>query len=253
MKNYKMTVAYDGTRYKGWQVLRDTDATIQGKLQKVLESLAGHPVEVIGSGRTDAGVHAREQVANFHMEWEGKPSDLREAINGFLPEDIAVNTLEEVDDRFHSRFCATSKTYRYRIHTDLASNVFERKYVYHYTDMPLDVEAMKRAAQRLVGTHDFASFCGNRRMKKSTVRTILSIDVTQRGGEVWMDYTGDGFLQNMVRIMTGTLIEVGTHRREAESVEDILAARDRSAAGYTAPPQGLTLMKVNYGEMDRLQ
>lgn len=253
MKNYRITVAYDGTRYKGWQVLKNQDATIQGKLQSVLESLAEEPVDVIGSGRTDAGVHAQAQIANFHMRWEDTPEALMNAINGYLPEDIAVAAIEEVEERFHSRYAATAKTYRYRIRTAPFPNVFERKYVYHYTDMPLDIAAMRYAAAQLVGTHDFASFCGNRKMKKSTVRTIYEIAITQEDGEIRIDYTGNGFLQNMVRILTGTLIEVGTHRREPESMTDILDARQRSAAGYTAPPQGLILMKVYYGKMDGIQ
>lgn len=246
MKNYKITLQYDGTRYRGWQVQKSTDATIQGKLQAVLESLAGHPVEVIGSGRTDAGVHASGQVANFHMDEQFGAQEIFAHLNRYLPEDIAVTEIEEVEDRFHSRFQAVSKTYCYRIHTSQIPNVFERKYVYTYTE-PLDVERMRRAAQRLTGTHDFASFCGNKHMKKSTVRTIMDISFVQKDGELEIQYTGDGFLQNMVRILTGTLIEVGSGRREPESMGEILAAKNREAAGYTAPPQGLRLEKVNYG------
>lgn len=171
MKNYKITVSYDGTRYKGWQVLKSTDATIQGKLQMVLSALAGHPVEVIGSGRTDAGVHAIGQVANFHLDEHFSAEEIFEDLNRHLPEDIAVTKIKEVDDRFHSRYQAVEKTYRYRIRTSPVPNVFERKFLYQY-GQTLDVDKMKKAAQALVGTHDFASFCGNRHMKKSTVRTI---------------------------------------------------------------------------------
>lgn len=249
MKNYRMIVQYDGGRYRGWQVQRTTDMTIQGKLENVLGSLAGHPVEVIGSGRTDAGVHAAGQVANFHMEEGYSPEELLEYLNRFLPEDIAVTELSEAAARFHSRYHAVSKTYCYRIHTSTAPNVFERRYVYTYTE-PLDMDAMERAAALLVGTHDYTSFCGNRHMKKSAVRTIWDIAVHRTDSEIRICYTGDGFLQNMVRIMTGTLIEVGSGRRDADSMPAVLAAKNREAAGYTAPPQGLRLEKVVYGTVD---
>ena len=238
MKNYKITVSYDGTRYKGWQVLKSTDATIQGKLQMVLSALAGHPVEVIGSGRTDAGVHASGQTASVVLPG-----------NRHLPEDIAVTKIKEVDDRFHSRYQAVEKTYRYRIRTSPVPNVFERKFLYQY-GQTLDVDKMKKAAQALVGTHDFASFCGNRHMKKSTVRTIFSIDLVERDGEIEILYCGNGFLQNMVRILTGTLIEVGRGERAPESMPALLKAKERKQAGYTAPPQGLRLEKVTYETMD---
>lgn len=172
-----------------------------------------------------------------------------ETLNRYLPEDIAVTEIVEVEERFHSRYHATSKTYCYRIHTSTVPNVFERKYVYTYTDA-LDVGKMQQAASFLMGTHDFASFCGNRHMKKSTVRTIIDIQFRRMEHELAIYYTGDGFLQNMVRILTGTLIEVGSGRRDPESMKDILAAKDREAAGYTAPPQGLRLEKVTYGTVD---
>lgn len=245
MKNYKITVQYDGTRYKGWQVQKATEATIQGKLQNVLSKLAGHPVEVIGSGRTDAGVHAAGQVANFHMDEHFSVEEICDNLNEFLPEDIAITEIAEVDNRFHSRYNAVSKTYSYRIRTSPVADVFERRFVYHY-GKPLDVGRMKAAAERLKGTHDFASFCGNKKMKKSTVRTIMDITFAEKEGEIEIRYTGDGFLQNMIRILTGTLIEVGRGERVIESMTAILAAKNREAAGYTAPPQGLRLEKVEY-------
>jgi tRNA pseudouridine38-40 synthase len=248
MKNYKITVAYDGTRYKGWQIQKNTDMTIQGKLTGVLELLAGHPVEVVGSGRTDAGVHAAGQVANFHIEEHFGKEEIFEALNRYLPEDIAVTAIEEVDVRFHSRYQAQAKTYSYRIRTSPVGDVFARRFVYRY-GQPLDVARMREAAEQLLGTHDFASFCGNKRMKKSTVRTITGIRITEQDGEIRLDYTGDGFLQNMVRILTGTLIEVGRGERAPQSMKEILAAKDREAAGYTAPPQGLRLESVTYGKM----
>lgn len=253
MANYRMVVQYDGTNYKGWQVQNSTSDTIQGKLQNILSILAGSPVEVIGSGRTDAGVHALGQVANFHIDLENEisASDLMTYINEHLPEDIAVTALTQEDERFHARYSEKGKTYRYRIHVSPIANVFEKRFIYSYTDMPLDTAAMRKAAALLVGKHDYKSFCGNRHMKKSTVRTITSIDikeVTDDNGlrEVDIYYSGDGFLQNMIRILTGTLIEVGTGRRAPESMSDLLEAKNREAAGYTAPPQGLCLMEVYY-------
>lgn len=253
MANYRMLIQYDGTNYKGWQVQNSTNNTIQGKLQNILSILAGSPVEVIGSGRTDAGVHALGQVANFHIDMpdEMSTTDLINYINEHLPEDIAVTSLVPADERFHARYSEKGKTYRYRIHVSPIANVFEKRFIYTYTDMPLDTFAMRKAAALLTGKHDYKSFCGNSHMKKSTVRTITSIDikeVTDDNGlrEVDIFYSADGFLQNMIRILTGTLIEVGTGRRAPESMNDLLKAKDRKAAGYTAPPQGLCLMEVYY-------
>lgn len=245
MKNYRITVSYDGTRYKGWQVQKSTDDTIQGKLQKVIESICSHPVEVIGSGRTDAGVHARGQVANFHMDGDMGDRELLDRINHYLPGDIAVTSLAQVDDRFHSRYNAKSKTYVYRINTSQMSNVFEHRFVYEY-GQALDESRMREAAGLLLGTHDFKSFCGNKKMKKSTVRTIYAIAIDRIGDEIKISYTGDGFLQNMIRILTGTLIEVGRGDKRPEDVTEILNAKDREVAGYTAPPQGLILEEVQY-------
>ncbi len=245
MKNYKIQIQYDGSKYKGWQVQKSTPETIQGKLQQILSRLSGEKVEIIGSGRTDAGVHAIGQIANFHITLPAEMSDheLLLYLNRYLPEDIAVTDLQQVDDRFHARFSAKEKTYRYRIHVSPIAEVFAKKYVY--------TEAMKQATSLLIGKHDFKSFCGNKHMKKSTVRTIFDIQISeirdQHGlKEIDIDYRGDGFLQNMIRIMTGTLIEVGSGRRSPSSMEEILASKNREMAGYTAPPQGLCLMEVKY-------
>ena len=224
MANYRMTIQYDGTRYSGWQSQHATDATIQGKLETVLTRMTGQQVDVIGSGRTDAGVHAIGQVANFHLKQPRNTGELLDGLNRYLPEDIAVSSLTEVDERFHSRYQAVCKTYRYR----------------------LDVERMREAAGLLLGEHDFKSFCGNTRMKKSTVRTLYEIRVEEHESEIDLFFTGNGFLQNMVRILTGTLIEVGDGRREPGSMTDVLARRDRQAAGYTAPALGLALLSVEY-------
>ncbi len=249
MKNYKILIQYDGTRYKGWQIQNSTDQTIQGKLQAVLEQLAGHQIEVIGSGRTDAGVHAIGQVANFHIEDSFEKEEILGYLNRYLPMDIAVLSIEEVQERFHSRFSAVKKTYVYRIHTSSIPDVFARKYKYTYTEK-LDINRMCKAANQLIGTHDFMAFCGNKKMKKSTVRTITAIEITEKEHEIVISYTGDGFLQQMIRIMTGTLIEVGTGRKEPEDMIKILESKDRSAAGYTVPPEGLALYEVTYAEMD---
>lgn len=258
MNNYMITITYDGTSYNGWQVQGNTENTIQGKLQDILSTLAGELVEVHGSGRTDAGVHAVSQVANFHMK--SIPSEQSDAmserdlllyINKYLPRDIAVTSLVKVPERFHARLSATGKTYRYRIHVSPISDVFQKRYVYHYTDISLDIDAMREASQLMTGTHDYKSFCGNRHMKKSTVRTVSSISVNTSADalgvkEIYIDFTGNGFLQNMVRIMTGTLIEVGSGQKSPSDIPDIIKACDRSRAGYTAPAQGLCLMEVRY-------
>ena len=248
-----ITIEYDGSRYKGWQVLTNTENTIQGKLIEILTKLTGEKVDVIGSGRTDAGVHAKGQVANFHIT---PPDDMDEAMimaymNRYLPDDIAVTSIKIVDERFHARFSAVQKTYLYRIYVSDIPNVFERKYVYKYLDSVLNVDRMKEAAAFLVGTHDFKAFCANKHMKKSTVRTIQEIRIEPIYSEsdlveIDISYTGNGFLQNMVRILTGTLIEIGRGDRNPSDVNDILESLSRENAGYTAPAQGLTLLNVSY-------
>ena len=245
MKNYKINIQYDGTRYKGWQVQKSTDMTIQGKIQAVLSEMTGQEIDVIGSGRTDAGVHAYGQVANFHVPEHFTAEEILDYLNHYLPMDIAVTSIEEVDERFHARFNATSKTYIYRIHTSTIPNVFERKYMYTYTES-LDVEQMRKAANFMLGTHDFAAFCGNKKMKKSTVRTVTSIDIVEKESELEISYTGDGFLQQMIRILTGTLIEVGNGTKSPEDIPEILESKVRENAGFTVPAEGLALKSVSY-------
>ena len=245
MYNYKLTIQYDGTRYRGWQVQGNTDQTIQGKLEGVLSRLTGQPVEVHGSGRTDAGVHALGQVANVKLPRPVEPSELLGELNRYLPADIGVIAAEPAPERFHARLNARSKTYRYRIWNSAIPNVLERSYLYVLPE-PLDVAAMERAAADLVGTHDFRSFCGLKRFKKSTVRTITDIAITQDGAEVRLEFTGNGFLMRMVRILAGTLVEVGLGQREADSMPAVLAAQDRAAAGPALPAQGLALVRVEY-------
>ncbi len=274
-QNYKMIIQYEGTRYDGWQKQGNTENTIQGKLEKVLERMAGFPVEVHGSGRTDAGVHAAGQVANFHLPDGWKPDMavknesvaggkqhgnlesagknktvsewIRAYLNQYLPDDIAITELTPVPERFHSRLSAVKKIYTYRIETGEKRDVFSRRICYGL-GQALDVKKMQTAADLLCGTHDYKSFCGNKKMKKSTVRTIFRITVEQDAGSglVKLEFEGNGFLQNMVRILTGTLIEVGLGKRDAGSMPEILAALDRQAAGYTAPAEGLCLQQVFY-------
>ncbi|MDO4490255.1 MAG: tRNA pseudouridine(38-40) synthase TruA [Lachnospiraceae bacterium] len=245
MQNYKMTIAYDGSRFNGWERQGNTELTIQGKLEAVLSLMTGSPVEVIGAGRTDAGVHAKGMVANCQMETNRSPESIRTYVNHYLPDDICVRDVRIAGERFHARYNAMGKTYQYTCYIGDLKPVFNRKYVYT-PEQPLNIEKMKRAAEYLVGTHDFASFCGNPRMKKSTVRTVDKIEITQSGSFLHLTYHGNGFLQYMVRILTGTLLEVGFGKRAPESMPALLEARDRSQAGFTVPAKGLCLLKVDY-------
>lgn len=246
-KNIKLVLEYDGSRYDGWQKQGNTDNTIQGKLEAILLKWTGVETEVHGSGRTDAGVHAKGQVANFHVDAKlcKSAAEAKEYLNRYLPEDVRVLSAEEMPERFHSRLNAVRKTYAYVVETADKKNVFERKYVYGLGEK-LDVAAMKMAAANLVGEHDFKSFCSNKKMKKSTVRRLDSIEIEERGSKVIFVYTGNGFLYNMVRILTGTLLEVGLGKRRPEEMAGILLAMNREAAGMTAPPEGLFLVSVEY-------
>ena len=245
--NYKMVLQYDGTRYDGWQKQGNTAHTIQGKLETVLSRMIGEPVAVQGAGRTDAGVHAYGQTASFQLSEEKPAEEIRQYLNHYLPEDIEVLRLEEAPKRFHARLSAIRKTYLYRIGTGDRKYVFDRKYLYRQGGR-LDISAMRRAAQILLGIHDFRSFCSNKRMKKSTVRTLYDIQIQEdkEGQEIRISFTGNGFLYNMVRILTGTLIEIGQGERQPEEIRAILQAKNREAAGFTAPPQGLVLVSAEY-------
>lgn len=245
MPNFRMTLCYDGSRYNGWQRQGNTHNTIQEKLETALGAILGQPVEIAGSGRTDAGVHARAQTASFRAKTNRTTDALLEALRARLPGDIGVLDLTEAPPRFHARLSCVGKTYVYRVWNSAAPNVFERKYVYALPQ-PLDLAAMRRAAAALCGTHDYTSFCANRRMKKSAVRTVERIDVDRLGDEVRLTFSGDGFLYHMVRILTGTLLEVGLGEREAAEMPQILAAKDRAAAGKSAPAQGLILWETRY-------
>lgn len=244
-QNYKFTISYDGTRYSGWQSQGNTDSTIQGKLEAVLTKMTSSPVEIVGAGRTDAGVHAKEMTANAVLDTMLSTSQIRDYMNQYLPTDICVLEVREAGERFHSRYNATGKTYEYTCFTGPLKPVFDRNYVYVLEQIP-DVKKMQQAAEHLIGTHDFKSFCGNPKFKKSTVRTVDSIKITQHGAYIKFTYHGDGFLQNMVRILTGTLLEVGYGKRTPESMTDLLNSLNRKAAGFMAPAQGLCLIEVDY-------
>ncbi len=244
-QNYKMILSYDGSRYYGWEHQPNTELTIQGKLETVLSRLTGETITVIGAGRTDAGVHARGMCANVLLDTALSEEEIRAYMNRYLPEDISINELKRCGDRFHARFKASGKTYRYSCWYGEQKPVFERKYVRVLEQKP-DIGKMKAAAQYLIGEHDFKSFCGNSKMKKSTVRRIDSIDITENGSYIRLYFHGTGFLQNQVRIMTGTLLEIGFGKRAPEEMQAILEKKDRKAAGFTAEPQGLCLMKVDY-------
>ena len=239
MRNIRLDLCYDGTRYKGWQRLPGTDATIQGKLETALSRILGEPIEVSGSGRTDAGVHAEGQVANFHCMNTMPVEEILAQLRRYLPEDIGIYSCREVSARFHARLNAREKTYCYRIWYSSAPCVFRRRFV-TVMDEPLDLAAMEDAAKLLLGEHDFSAFCGNAKMKKSTVRTLRSIEIRRDGEELILRFTGDGFLYNMVRILVGTLIEVGRGTREAASMPDLFGGK-RADAGFLAPPQGLCI------------
>ena len=244
-QNYRFTISYDGTRYSGWQSQGNTDATIQGKIEAVLSKMAGSKVELIGAGRTDAGVHAKEMTANVLLETSLSVNQIREYMNRYLPADICVLDVREAAPRFHSRYMATGKTYEYTCYYGPAKPIFDRNYVYILDKAP-NIENMKKAVGILTGQHDFKSFCGNPKFKKSTVRTIDSIQIVQKGPYIKFTYHGDGFLQNMVRILTGTLLEVGFGMRTPEDMEEILRDKDRKKAGFMAPACGLCLVKVDY-------
>ena len=243
-RNIRLLICYDGTRYKGWQRLPGVENTIQGKLEQTLSKFLDEEIEISGSGRTDAGAHAVSQVANFHCESELSCEEILSGLRRYLPEDIGIESCQEASPRFHARLNCKSKTYRYRIWNSDKPCVFQRRFVYVMPEQ-LNIEKMREAAGHFVGEHDFSAFCANKKMKKSTVRRIDDIAITREGEELVLSFTGDGFLYNMVRIMVGTLIEVGLGKRSVESVCRLFGGK-REEAGYLVPAQGLCLMEVNY-------
>ena len=245
MANYKFILTYDGTKYYGWEHQPKVEETIQGKMESVLSRMLNEDVEVIGCGRTDAGVSARGYVCNAHLKTDEKPEVVRDYLNRYLPDNICVDSCVIASDRFHARYNATGKTYRYTCYIGDTKPVFDRKYVYALDFKP-DIEEMKKAAKYLMGEHDYASFCSNPKMKKSTVRKVDSIVIEKNGDYLTFTYHGSGFLQHMVRIMTGTLLEVGEGKREASSMPALIEAKERAKAGACAPANALCLIRVEY-------
>ena len=245
MPNFKLTLCYDGSRYKGWQKQGNTDNTIQGKLEAALGGILARPVEISGSGRTDAGAHARMQVASFRASTDMPASELLTRLRSVLPEDIGVVSLTEAAPRFHARLSCVGKTYVYRVWNSELPNVFERRYIYTVCDK-LDLAAMQKAAEHFIGSHDFAAFCSLKNPKRSTVRHIDELRIERLGCELRFTVSGDGFLYNMVRIIVGTLLSVGKGELSPDAIPEILASRDRQCAGPTVPAKGLCLEKVRY-------
>jgi len=245
-RNIKLVVAYNGAAYHGWQRQADGVDTVQQRLEEVLSRLVGHPVTLFGAGRTDAGVHAAGQVANFFTPNMAIPlRGLRRAANSRLPRDIVVSSAVEVPENFHASRSAIGKTYRYRIYEAPVRPVMLHQQVYHYW-RALDVPRMGQAAVRLVGRHDFAGFASSHEQRQDTVRTIFACRVSRQEREILVTVQGDGFLYNMVRNIVGTLIEISRGRWDPRQIDMILESRDRSDAGPTAPPEGLTLLAVHY-------
>ncbi len=244
MRNIRLDICYDGTRYKGWQRLNGVENTIQGKLEQTLSRILDEDIEVSGSGRTDAGAHAKGQVANFHTGSDMSCEKLLSALRRYLPEDIGIYSCKEAADRFHARLNAKTKTYAYRIWNSETPCVFDRRFVYIFPE-ELDLEKMQQAAKLFLGQHDFSAFNANKKMKKSTIRRIDSLEICRKGEQIHITVTGDGFLYNMVRIIVGTLIEVGLGKRDALSIPALFGVK-REEAGYLVPAQGLCLMEVTY-------
>lgn len=245
MKNFKLTISYDGTRYNGWQRQGNTKNTIQEKIESVLSVLFQKKIEIQGSGRTDAGTHAIAQIANFKIETELDKIEIRQYLNHYLPEDIVVTNIEEVDLRFHSRLSAKEKCYLYRLHIGEIPPVFTRRYVYTFP-CSLDMDKMQQAAEYLLGKHDFRGFSSEKRKKKSTTREIYSVEIDVIGDEIQFFFRGNGFLFHMVRILAGTLLEIGAKEMETERILKIFDTKDRTLAGRTLPARGLTLVSVKY-------
>ena len=244
MKNYKITIQYDGTKYNGWQKQGNTKNTIQEKFENVLSRMCGENTEIYASGRTDSGVHALCQVANFKCKTILSEPEIMDYLNSYLPDDILVTSISLAGERFHSRLNAVSKTYEYLIATK-KPDVFLRKYVYRTDEIP-DIQKMKSAALLLLGTHDFKGFSSVKKTNKSTVRTINSIDITENDGIIKITVSGNGFLYNMVRIIVGTLLDIGTGKLSKDVIPQIFSELKRDMAGTTLPPQGLKLVNVFY-------
>jgi tRNA pseudouridine38-40 synthase len=245
MNNYKLIIQYDGGRYKGWQRLGRGENTIQGKIESVLSELTGKKIEIIGSSRTDAGVHAYAQIANFKTDGDYTPAEVKEYLNRYLPHDISIQEVTLADGNFHARFNAKGKTYLYKIWNQEYPNPFMRKYSMHVPNK-LDLNRMRSAAQYFIGEHDFTAFSNPKTNKKTMFRTIYSIGIEETGGFTQIRVTGDGFLYNMVRKMVGLLIAVGSGEVDGDAIPQIIASKERSRAGYIADACGLYLESIAY-------
>lgn len=245
MRNFMLTLSYDGSRYHGWQRQGNTENTIQQRLESALSRLLSQPVEISGSGRTDAGAHAKMQVASFKADTALTADEILAGLRALMPEDIAAHSLTDAPPRFHARLSCTGKTYVYRVQNSPVPNVFERKYMYRI-DEELDLEKMRSAAKLLFGEHDFSAFCSNKRMKKSAVRRVDEIRIDSLGSELRFTVSGNGFLYNMVRIIVGSLLEVGAQRMTQEALAAALKSKKRENAGPAAPACGLCLYEVRY-------
>jgi len=244
MRNIKLTISYDGTNYCGWQRQKN-GKSVQEEIERVLNILTKERITIYGSGRTDAGVHALGQVANFISNTTIPIDKVPTAMNSILPEDIIIVRAEEVDLDFHARYNAKGKKYRYVVYNREIKNPFYRNYSYH-VPYPLDLELMREGAKYFLGEHDFRAFMASGSSVKNTVRNIYSIEIKREGDFILFDFSGNGFLYNMVRIMTGTLVDVGRGFLEACKLPEIILSKERVNTGHTAPPQGLYLMEVFY-------
>ena len=246
MRNIKIIIEYDGKDFNGWQK-QPNKLNIQGEIERAIEEITGEKVDLIASGRTDAGVHALAQVANFKIEKDIPIEKIPYALNSKLKKSIRVKSAEEVDEKFHSRYTCKRKTYRYVINNSLQGTAIYRNLQYHFPEK-LDEEKMNKGIKYLIGEHDFKSFKASGTSSKSSVRTIYDAKVTREGEIVTIELTGNGFLYNMVRIISGTLVDVGIGKIKLEEVKEILEAKDRLKAGKTLPPTGLYLVDVKYEE-----
>ncbi|GAA0177017.1 tRNA pseudouridine(38-40) synthase TruA [Clostridium sediminicola] len=245
MKNIKLTLEYDGSRYRGWQKLGDSNNTIQYKLEKTLSDILKQDISIIGSGRTDAGTHALKQVANFNFPKKISLSNLQNELNTQLPSDISVKNIEYVPNSFHSRHSAKKKIYTYQIDNSIYPCVFSKSYAHHIPEK-LDIEEIEKATRFLIGKRDFQSFTALKDGKKSTVRELNSIEIKTSNNLIQFVFTGNSFLYKMVRILSGTLIEIGLHTMKKEDLISIMNSKNRSLAGPTAPSKGLFLTDVFY-------
>ena len=242
--NYKLTIQYDGGRYKGWQRLT-SENTVQGKIEQVLSEMLEKHIEINGCSRTDAGVHAYAQIANFKANEKLHPQEVKRYLNRYLPQDISVTDVEVVPDAFHARLHAKEKTYLYQVWNEAYGNPFLRRYSMHVMSK-LNIDDMRKAAKHFIGTHDFTAFSNAKSKSKTMNREIYSIDIIQDGGLVSMRIRGDGFLHNMVRRIAGVLIDVGIGEINPDTVPEIIQSKQRSDVGVTAEACGLILEKIQY-------